>query len=109
MSALFLMADPTRLELATSAVTGQRSNQLSYESNIPIITYFPNNCNSKISPVTKANFTSIIMVFVLLTQCIDIANKNRVIDNADYCGSYHHPAHDCQYCTNTNNHINAQR
>ena len=26
------MADPTRLELATSAVTGQRSNQLSYES-----------------------------------------------------------------------------
>ena len=30
-----LMADPTRLELATSAVTGQRSNQLSYESNLP--------------------------------------------------------------------------
>ena len=28
------MADPTRLELATSAVTGQRSNQLSYESNL---------------------------------------------------------------------------
>ena len=26
------MADPTRLELATSAVTGRRSNQLSYES-----------------------------------------------------------------------------
>ena len=26
------LADPTRLELATSAVTGQRSNQLSYES-----------------------------------------------------------------------------
>lgn len=26
------VADPTRLELATSAVTGQRSNQLSYES-----------------------------------------------------------------------------
>ena len=26
------MADSTRLELATSAVTGQRSNQLSYES-----------------------------------------------------------------------------
>ena len=33
---LFLtkMADPTRLELATSAVTGQRSNQLSYESTL---------------------------------------------------------------------------
>ena len=28
-----ILADPTRLELATSAVTGQRSNQLSYESN----------------------------------------------------------------------------
>ena len=28
----YSMADPTRLELATSAVTGQRSNQLSYES-----------------------------------------------------------------------------
>ena len=28
------MADPTRLELATSAVTGQRSNQLSYESTL---------------------------------------------------------------------------
>gem|GEM_PF-1438435 len=27
-----LMAEPTRLELATSAVTGQRSNQLSYDS-----------------------------------------------------------------------------
>ena len=26
------MAEPTRLELATSAVTGQRSNQLSYDS-----------------------------------------------------------------------------
>ena len=34
------MADPTRLELATSAVTGQRSNQLSYESTIGIIAYF---------------------------------------------------------------------
>ena len=31
------MADPTRLELATSAVTGQRSNQLSYESTLLII------------------------------------------------------------------------
>ena len=28
------VADPTRLELATSAVTGRRSNQLSYESTI---------------------------------------------------------------------------
>ncbi len=27
-----MLADPTRLELATSAVTGRRSNQLSYES-----------------------------------------------------------------------------
>ena len=26
------VAEPTRLELATSAVTGQRSNQLSYDS-----------------------------------------------------------------------------
>ena len=35
MRPLFLlMADPTRLELATSAVTGQRSNQLSYESSL---------------------------------------------------------------------------
>ena len=34
------MADPTRLELATSAVTGQRSNQLSYESSFFIISYF---------------------------------------------------------------------
>ncbi len=36
---LFLtkMADPTRLELATSAVTGQRSNQLSYESTCWIL------------------------------------------------------------------------
>ena len=33
------MADPTRLELATSAVTGQRSNQLSYESTPVIIPY----------------------------------------------------------------------
>ena len=33
------MADPTRLELATSAVTGQRSNQLSYESTSVIISY----------------------------------------------------------------------
>ena len=28
------MAEPTRLELATSAVTGQRSNQLSYDSTL---------------------------------------------------------------------------
>ena len=31
------LADPTRLELATSAVTGQRSNQLSYESNLFVL------------------------------------------------------------------------
>ena len=31
------MADPTRLELATSAVTGQRSNQLSYESTCELL------------------------------------------------------------------------
>ena len=31
------MAEPTRLELATSAVTGQRSNQLSYDSTSHII------------------------------------------------------------------------
>ena len=36
----FGLADPTRLELATSAVTGQRSNQLSYESTAYIIAYF---------------------------------------------------------------------
>ena len=35
------MADPTRLELATSAVTGQRSNQLSYESTTSSIYYHP--------------------------------------------------------------------
>ena len=34
------MADPTRLELATSAVTGQRSNQLSYESTKEYYTRF---------------------------------------------------------------------
>jgi hypothetical protein len=28
---LFLMAGPTRLELATSGVTGRRSNQLNYD------------------------------------------------------------------------------
>ncbi len=33
------VADPTRLELATSAVTGQRSNQLSYESTSVIISH----------------------------------------------------------------------
>ena len=33
------MAEPTRLELATSAVTGQRSNQLSYDSVVRIIAY----------------------------------------------------------------------
>ncbi len=38
------MAEPTRLELATSAVTGQRSNQLSYDSTLVIITYNQNNC-----------------------------------------------------------------
>ena len=32
MRSILVLADPTRLELATSAVTGQRSNQLSYES-----------------------------------------------------------------------------
>ena len=32
LQAVHILADPTRLELATSAVTGQRSNQLSYES-----------------------------------------------------------------------------
>ena len=31
-SIFIIMAEPTRLELATSAVTGQRSNQLSYDS-----------------------------------------------------------------------------
>ena len=31
------MAEPTRLELATSAVTGQRSNQLSYDSTDNIL------------------------------------------------------------------------
>ena len=36
------MADTTRLELATSAVTGRRSNQLSYMSTIPhIIPHLP--------------------------------------------------------------------
>ena len=35
------MADPTRLELATSAVTGQRSNQLSYESTLRVL--YPNS------------------------------------------------------------------
>ncbi len=31
------VADSTRLELATSAVTGQRSNQLSYGSNYRVL------------------------------------------------------------------------
>ena len=30
------MAGPTRLELATSGVTGRRSNQLNYDPNIEI-------------------------------------------------------------------------
>ena len=34
------MAEPTRLEPATSAVTGRRSNQLSYDSTSFIITHF---------------------------------------------------------------------
>ena len=29
------MAGPTRLELATSGVTGRRSNQLNYDPDIP--------------------------------------------------------------------------
>lgn len=33
------MAEPTRLEPATFAVTGRRSNQLSYDSMKPIILY----------------------------------------------------------------------
>ena len=44
------MADPTRLELATSAVTGQRSNQLSYESTYLLLyIIFPNFTTSKIA------------------------------------------------------------
>ena len=45
------MADPTRLELATSAVTGQRSNQLSYESTWLIITHFGDKIKSYIDGV----------------------------------------------------------
>ena len=41
-----ILADPTRLELATSAVTGQRSNQLSYESTtLYSIAYFSGKIN----------------------------------------------------------------
>ena len=35
---IFVMAGPTRLERATSSVTGRRSNQLSYEP-LPFIVY----------------------------------------------------------------------
>ena len=40
-TSFYTVADPTRLELATSAVTGQRSNQLSYESTAEIIIHYP--------------------------------------------------------------------
>ena len=36
-TAFYRLAEPTRLELATSAVTGQRSNQLSYDSNSVVL------------------------------------------------------------------------
>lgn len=49
------VADPTRLELATSAVTGQRSNQLSYESTyLSIIPYFVNKSKVYIPGILKA-------------------------------------------------------
>ncbi len=41
------MAEPTRLEPATSAVTGRRSNQLSYDSTVSIISQFPVICKRK--------------------------------------------------------------
>ena len=41
--AFFTMAGMTRLELATSCVTGRHSNQLSY---IPIVTLFTGSRNS---------------------------------------------------------------
>ena len=39
------MAEPTRLEPATSAVTGRRSNQLSYDSTSLIIPHYPHLYN----------------------------------------------------------------
>ena len=49
----FVLADPTRLELATSAVTGQRSNQLSYESTTYIIAHFPTFYKPVFHQITK--------------------------------------------------------
>ena len=53
------MADPTRLELATSAVTGRRSNQLSYESNTSSILYCPQLCKTfSLSSLNYAKITT---------------------------------------------------
>ena len=43
------MAEPTRLEPATSAVTGRRSNQLSYDSITFIITQVKRKCKGEVS------------------------------------------------------------
>ena len=53
---MFKLADSTRLELATSAVTGQRSNQLSYGSSRDILYYFLLFFKGKIKMEPMAGF-----------------------------------------------------
>ena len=68
------MADSTRLELATSAVTGQRSNQLSYGSNKSILYYFFLFCKSYcFIAATKASISEMKkMSLIILKMPLEI-------------------------------------
>ena len=67
------MADPTRLELATSAVTGQRSNQLSYESNMNILyTTFPKNTSHQKHYVCYNE--NVLLLYAELFICVAVNN-----------------------------------
>ena len=86
------MAEPTRLEPATFAVTGRRSNQLSYDSTKPIIRY--------LELFGKPNSE-------LLLHGVKMTHKDYVINNRKYRRSDHNPANHLENYTKANNHINA--
>ena len=64
-----LVAEPTRLELATSAVTGQRSNQLSYDSTSIIITHITQFCKGDVE-ISMNYFDSSLSSFIYTASSI---------------------------------------
>lgn len=71
------MADPTRLELATSAVTGQRSNQLSYESTKDDYTVFCRKIKGKIEKNKTGLFFCNRGGIILNNMAIKVTRKDQ--------------------------------